>query len=168
MSYGEGVSAISENVRGSPNERLVASTTTKHEKRHSLTLAWPEESGQCLSIGRGSTPVTVLQRFTTDMPARAIPPSNSLVSRGDRPDPHICRHRRSNSCRRPQPPWLAFEQRASAGETSVSRVDQCGHWPFDKQRQNLSGFVCRLRLSRHCLERPVLGYLAWLMQVLWL
>jgi hypothetical protein len=50
MSFGEGGSGLSKNVAGSPNERLVAATTMKQEKRHLLTLAWPEEEGQCLSI----------------------------------------------------------------------------------------------------------------------
>ena len=48
----------------SPKGRLVAATTTMQGKLHSLTLAWPEESGQYLSIGHGGTPVTLLQRFT--------------------------------------------------------------------------------------------------------
>jgi hypothetical protein len=36
-------------------------------KRHKLTLAWLEEAGQRLSIGRGGVPVSIFQRFTADV-----------------------------------------------------------------------------------------------------
>jgi hypothetical protein len=42
----------------------------EQSKRHILTLAWPEESGQCSSLGLGGTPVGIFQRFTADAPAR--------------------------------------------------------------------------------------------------
>jgi hypothetical protein len=51
--------AFQEECRGSPNERPVAATTTKQRKHHTLTLAWPEEAGQYLSIGQGGTPVSI-------------------------------------------------------------------------------------------------------------
>lgn len=36
----------------SPNEGLVAAPTMKERKCHTLTLTWPEELGQCSSIGQ--------------------------------------------------------------------------------------------------------------------
>jgi hypothetical protein len=42
----------------------------KQKKRHSLTLAWPEESGQGLSIVQGGTSVGIFQRSTADVLTR--------------------------------------------------------------------------------------------------
>jgi hypothetical protein len=40
----------------------------KQGQRHILTLTWPEESGQRLSIVRAARMWGVFQRFTTDAP----------------------------------------------------------------------------------------------------
>jgi hypothetical protein len=48
MSFGEGVSGISENVAAHPKKGLIAATTMKQRKRHTLTLAWSEDTGQYL------------------------------------------------------------------------------------------------------------------------
>ncbi len=76
MSFGEGTS---ENVVGSPNERVVAATTTKEGKRHSLTLAWREEPGQYLSIGQGGTPVRF--RSITGVRCAAARPRGNIETR---------------------------------------------------------------------------------------
>jgi hypothetical protein len=57
----------------------------KQGKRHILTLALPEESGQCLGIGQGGTPVGIFQQFTADVPTRGnestrADPKRRLVS----------------------------------------------------------------------------------------
>jgi hypothetical protein len=70
MSFREGVSGIPENVVAHPTKGLVAATTTKERKRHILTLAWPEESGQWAGIGGGGIPVTLVPGGPAPPPSR--------------------------------------------------------------------------------------------------
>ena len=66
MSFGGGVSGISENVAAHPTRGLSQRQQWSRVNAIFLTLAWSEESGQCSSLDLDGTPVGIFQRLTAD------------------------------------------------------------------------------------------------------